>query len=79
MLESPEFQSLVKAARQRVDGEGRRRAGTQPDDHAVLDEFHRRLSRGSLQSIPIRGGRCRAHGRAIAAAALARISAMAAA
>ena len=74
-----EAQALPMPPGQRLDREGRRRAGAEPDDHAVLDQLDRRLRRRALQRVAIGilgcGG---AHGLAAPAVALARIAAMAA-
>ena len=75
-----EAQTLPMPPGQRLDRESRRRAGAEPDDHAILDQLDRRLRRRALQRVAIgigweRGG---AHGLAAPAVALARIAAMAA-
>ena len=72
-------QALPMPPRERLDREGCRRAAAKPDDHAILDQFHRRLGGGTLERVAISTGRrsSRAHDVTAAAAALARISAMA--
>ena len=66
---------------ERLDGEGRRRAGAEPDDHAILDQLHRGLRGRALEGVPLGAGlgSRRAHDWAAAAVALARMAAIAAA
>jgi hypothetical protein len=68
-------------AGKRLDGEGCGRAGSEPDDHAVLDQLHRclrgRAPEGAAVGVGL--GSRRAHDRAAAALALARMFAIAAA
>ena len=61
-----EAQALPMPPGQRLDRESRRRAGAEPDDHAVLDQLDRRLRRRALQRVAIGIGRerGRAHGLA---------------
>ena len=75
-----EAQALPMPPGQRLDGERRRRAGAEPDDHAVLDQLDRRLRRRALQRVAIRIGWDAAALMAwpAPAVALARIAAMAA-
>ena len=65
---------------ERLDGEGGRRAGAEPDDHAILDKLHRGLRGRALEGISLgsRLGSRRAHDRAAAAVALARMAVIAA-
>ncbi len=65
----------------RLDCEGRRRAGAEPDDHAILNKFNRLLRSYALEGIPpVAGlGSGRGHDCAAAALALARMAAIAAA
>ncbi len=48
-----EAQALPMPAGQGLDRECRRRAGAEPDDHAVLDQLDRRLRRLALEGIAI--------------------------
>src|SRR6516165_8894919 len=61
------------------DCESRRRATAKPNDHVILDQLHRSLGGGALESVAIRmgRGRSRVHAVTAAAAALARMSAIA--
>ena len=79
--DAEESQALAMAHRQSLDGEGRGRAGTEPDDHAVGHELDRSLGRGALQCIAFRLARLYLvrHALASPAAADSRIAAMAAA
>ena len=72
-------QALPMTPRQRLDCESRRRAAAKPDDHVILDQLHRRLGGGALERVAIRvgRGRSRVHDVTAAAAALARMSAIA--
>jgi hypothetical protein len=64
-----------------LDGEGRRRAGAEPDNHPFLDQLHGGLSSRALEGVPLGAGlgSSRAHDWAAAAVALARMAAIAAA
>ena len=72
-------QTLPMTPRQRFDRESRRRAAAKSDDHVILDQLHRGLGGGALESVAIRvgRGRSRVHDVTAAAAALARMSAIA--
>ena len=72
-------QALPMTPRERLDRESRRRAAAKPDDHVILDQLHRGLGGGALESVPIDTGRGRSriHDVTAAAAALARSSAIA--
>ena len=61
-----EAQALPMPPGQSLDRESCRRAGAEPDDHAVLDQLDRSLRRGALQrvAIGIGRGRGRTHGLA---------------
>jgi hypothetical protein len=65
----------------RIDRESLRRAGAEPDDHAILDKFNRCLRCRALEGIPpVAGlGSGRGHDCAAAALASARMAAIAAA
>jgi hypothetical protein len=78
--DADEAQALPMPPRQGLDREGRRRAGAEPDDHAVLDQRDRRLGRRAFQRVAVGIGRrgSGAHGLAAPVVALARIAAMAA-
>ena len=62
---------------ERLDGEGRRRAGAKSDDHAILDQLDRRFRRRALERVAVGLGRMR-HGAHAAAAARRRFARMAA-
>ena len=49
-------QALPMASRERFDRESRRRAAAKPDDHVILDQLHRGLGGGTLESVPISTG-----------------------
>ena len=51
--DAQETQALAVTAGERFDGEGRRRAGAEPDDHAILDQLNRRFRGGALLSVPL--------------------------
>ena len=74
-----EAQALPMTPRERFDRESRRRAAAKPDDHVILDQLHRGLGGGALESVLISAGRGRSriHDVTAAAATLARISAIA--
>jgi hypothetical protein len=74
-------QALPMAPRECLDRKSRCRAAAKPDDHVLLDQLHRRLGGGPLKSVPISVGRGRSgvHDVTAAAAAIARISAIASA
>ena len=72
-------QALPMTPRECFYCESRRRAAPKPDDHVILDQLHRGFGGGALESVPIsmRRGRSRIHDVTAAAAALARMSAIA--
>ena len=74
-----EAQTLLLAPRQRLDRKGGGRSAAEPDNHVVLDQLHRCLGGRALERVPIRvgRGRSRLHDVTAAAAALARMSAIA--
>ena len=74
-----EAQTLPMPPRKRLDCKSRRRAAAEPDHHVILDQLHRGLGGGALESVAVgaRRGRRRVHDAVAAAAALARMSAIA--
>ena len=72
-------QALPMTSGECFDSENRGRAAAKPDDHIILDQLHRRLGGGALESVAVSLGRGtrRIHDVTAAAAALARISAIA--
>src|SRR5262245_4393076 len=73
-----ELQSLPVPPSKRLNCERRRRAGAEPDHHAILHEFYRCFRRGAFECVPTgvrRGSRC-IHA-CTAAVAYARIAAIA--
>jgi hypothetical protein len=44
------------APRECFDRESCRRAAAKPDDHVILDQLHRGLGGGTLESVPISTG-----------------------
>jgi len=65
-------QALAMASSKGLDGEARRRAGAEADDHGVPHQPHRRLRRGALEDVAV------AHSLPRPARALARMAEMAA-
>ena len=47
-------QALPMTPRECFDCESRRRAAAKPDDHVILDQLHRGLGGGALESVAIR-------------------------
>ena len=41
---------------ERLDGEGRSRAGAEPDNHPFLDQLHGGLGGRAFQSVPLGAG-----------------------
>jgi hypothetical protein len=72
-------QALPMTPRECFYCESRRRAAPKPDDHVILDQLHRGFGGGALESFAVgaRRGRRRVHDAVAAAAALARMSAIA--
>jgi len=66
---------------QRLDGERRRRARAEPDDHAILHQGDRGGRGRALERVPFAAGlrACRRHACTSAAMAVARTAAMTAA
>src|SRR5262245_26547695 len=67
-------QPLAMAPGQRLDREGRRRAGAEPDDHVLRNQLHGSLGSCALKSVAY--GACCAHDWG-AAMALVRMAAIA--
>jgi hypothetical protein len=70
-------QALPMAPRERLDRKSCRRAAAKPDDHVILDQLHRGLGGGTLESLLIIRRRSCIHDVTAAAATLPRISAIA--
>jgi hypothetical protein len=74
-----EAQTLPLPPRQRLDRKGCSRTAAESDHHVILDQLRRCLGGSALESVPFRvgRGRSRVHDVTAAAAALARMSAIA--
>jgi len=74
-----EAQTLPMPPRKRLDRKSCRRTAAESDHHVILDQLQRRLGGGTLECVAIRVGRRggRLHDVTAAAAALARMSAIA--